>query len=307
MNRMVIGFLAIWLTIALLPAVTFGGPDSPAPSIAASVVDVVGIDSIVVRILTVSNASPVLVGDTVHIHLIGIELTESGKAFWEENADMLIAQTVYLAIDSASAVSWQGGDEPLSAYAYLDPEGETLVNSMLITMGLAKEVTSSTSTTEATSLATSNAQAEASSTAIGEASTAESRTATAQSSLETPAQSTSVTTNVAQPCRCCCCMCACPTPEPINVLHFTSCVRHGNYAKLEIEAVPGAWYQIDVDYPSYLSSDLNLGSQAGCCGVVRWQWKVYEQTPPGTWPITVTARLDGQIIGRLKTSITVRR
>jgi len=307
MNKMVTAFLAIGVIIALLPAVAFGSPSSPAPSITASVAEVVGIDSIVVRILTVSDTSPVSVGDTVHIHLIGIELTESGKALLEENEDMLISKTVYLAIDSASTVSWQGGNEPLSAYVYLDPEGQTLVNSMLITMGLAKQVTSSTSTNEATSLATSNAQAEDSSTGIGEASTDESRTATAQISLATPEHCTPVTTNDAQPCRCCCCMCACPTPEPINVLRLTSCVRHGNYAKLEIEAVPGAWYQIDVGYPSYLSTDLNLGSQAGCCGVVRWRWKIYEQTPPGTWPITVTARLDGQIIGRLRTSITVRR
>ena len=100
-------------------------------------------------------------------------------------------------------------------------------------------------------------------------------------------------------------MCACP--ESIAVLNLTSCVRQGNYAKLEIEAVPGAWYKIEVGYPSYLSTDLDLSPQRASCGVVVWRWKVYEQTPPSTWPITVIARFDGQIIGRLDTYITVRR
>lgn len=305
MNRMVACLFGIGIILVMLSALVVGGPNSPTPTITASVVNVVDSNTIVVNILAVSNTSPVFVGETVHIHLIGIELTESGKAFWEANADMTIARTVYLAVDSTSAIFWKGSDDPLSAYVYLDPEGNTLVNSMLIAMGFAEEVTLSTDTHEATSVATAEVQAEASSTTVAKASTAASTIATGEDSAPIPAQSTALTTILPQPRGCRCCLCACPTPEPLNLLHLTSCVRHGDYAKIEIEAVPGAWYQIDVGYPSYLSTDLDLGLRAAFCGVVRWQWKVYSQTPPGTWPITVTARLDGRIIGRLDTCITV--
>lgn len=305
MNRMVACLFGIGITLVLLSALVVGGPDSPTPTITVSVVDVVDGNTIVVNILAVSNASPVFVGDTVHIRLIGIELTESGEAFWEANADMAIARTVYLAVDSTSAILWKGGDEPLSAYLYLDPEGKTLVNSMLIAMGFAEAVTSSTDTHKATSMATSEVQAEASSTMMAEASTI----ITGVNSVRTPTQSTALTTGLAGPrgCYCCLCACACPIPEPLNLLHLTSCVRRGDYAKLALEAVPGAWYQIDVGYHSYLSTDLDLSPRTAFCGVVRWQWKVHLHTPQGTWPITVTARLDGEIVGRLDTYITVRR
>jgi len=183
------------------------------------------------------------------------------------------------------------------------------VNSMLIAMGFAEAVTSSTSAQTETSVATSGAQGEASNSTSAEASAAASTVATGESSVPTPAQCTALTTVLPQTGGCCCCTCDCarPTPVSITVLHLTPCIRHGNYAKLEIEAVPGAWYQIRVGYPSYLSTDLDLSARRAFCGVVRWRWKVYPQTPPGTWPITVIARLDGEIIGRLDTCITVRR
>lgn len=313
MNRMVACLFGIGITLVLLSALVVGGPNSPTPTITASVVNVVDGNTIVVNILAVSDASPVFVGDTVHIRLIGIEVTESGEAFWEANADvyanMIIARTVYLAVDFTSAILWKGGDEPLSAYVYLDPEGKTLVNSMLIAMGFAEAVTSSTDTHKATSVATSEVQAEASSTAVAEASTAASTITTGANSVWTPAQSTACTTVLAGPRGCCCCPCACACliPEPLSLLHLTSCVRRGDYAKLELEAVPGAWYQIDVGYHSDLSTDLALSPRAAFCGVVSWRWKVHLHTPQGTWPITVTARLDGEIIGRLDTCITVRR
>ena len=309
MNRMVACLFGIGITIVLLSALVVGGPNSPIPTITVSVVNVVDGNTIVVNILAVSDASPVFVGDTVHIRLIGIELTESGEAFWVANADMIIARTVYLTVESTSVILWKGGDEPLSAYVYLDPEGKTLVNSMLIAMGFAEAVTSSTDTHKATSVATSEVQAEASSTTMAEASTAASTITTGANSVRTPAQSTALTTVLAGPrgCYCCMCACACPIPEPLSLLHLTSCVRRGDYAKLELEAVPGVWYQIDVGYHSYLSTDLALNPRTAFCGVVRWQWKVYSQTPSGTWPITVTARLNGEIIGRLDTCITVRR
>lgn len=306
MKRMVVCLIGIGATVVLLPALVFGGPSSPAPTITASVVDVVDSNTIVVKILGVSHASPVFAGDTVHIRLIGIELTQSGKAFWEANSDMSVDRTVYLAVDSTSAISWEGGDEPLPAYIYLDPEGKTLADSLLISMGFAEVVTSSTSAQAETSVATSESQAEASSSTSAEASTSASTVATSESSVSTAAESTALTTVPPQPGGCCC-DCGCPIPEPIAVLDLTSCVRQGNYAKLEIEAVPGAWYKIEVAYPSYLSTDLDLSPQRASCGAVGWRWKVYPQTPPGTWPITVIARLDGEIIGRLDTRITVRR
>jgi endonuclease YncB( thermonuclease family) len=302
MNRMVACLFGIGITLVLLSALVVGGPDSPTPTITVSVVDVVDGNTIVVNILAVSNVSPVFVGDTVHIRLIGIELTESGEAFWEANADMAIARTVYLAVDSTSAILWKGGDEPLSAYLYLDPEGKTLVNSMLIAMGFAEAVTSSMDTHKATSVTTSEVQAEASTTTMAAASTI----SAGVNSVRTPAQSTALTTVLAGPRGCCCCLCAyaCPIPEPLNLLHLTSCVRRGDYAKLDLEAVPGTWYQIDVGYHSYLSTDLDLSPRTAFCGVVRWRWKVHLHS---TWPITVIARLDGEIIGRLDTYITVRR
>jgi len=307
MRRMILCLVGIGATLVLLSALVFGGASSPIPTITASVVDVVDGSTIVVKILAVSDSSPVFAGDTVHIHLIGIELTQSGQAFWEANSDMSVDRTVYLAIDPTSAVFWKGGDEPLSAYVYLDPEGKMLADSLLIAMGFAEVVASSTSAQASTSVATSELQAEASSSTSAEASASASIVATSQSSVSTPARPTAITTVSSQPGGCCCCMCACPIPGPIAVLGLTSCVRQGNYAKLEIEAVPGAWYKIEVGYPSYLSTDLDLSSQRASCGAVGWRWKVYPQTPPGTWPITVLARLDGEIIGRLDAYITVRR
>lgn len=304
MKRMIVCLVGMGATLVLLSALVFGGPSSPVPTITASVVDVVDSNTIVVKILAVSDSSPVFAGDTVHIHLIGIELTESGQEFWEANSDMSIDRTVYLAIDPTSVVFWKGGDEPLPAYVYLDSEGKTLADSLLISMGFAEAVASSTSAQTATSVATSESQAEAFSSTSAGASASASTVGTSQSSVSTVAESSAVTTVLPRPAGCCCC---CPIPEPIAVLDLTSCVRQGNYAKLEIEAVPGAWYKIEVGYPSYLSTDLDLSPRRASCGVVMWRWKVYPQTPPGTWPITVIARLDGQIIGRLDTYITVRR
>ncbi len=260
MKRMIVCLVGMGATLVLLSALVFGGPISPVPTITASVVDVVDSNTIVVKILAVSDSSPVFAGDTVHIHLIGIELTQSGQEFWEENPDMSVDKTVYLAIDPTSVVFWKGGDDPLPAYVYLDLEGKTLADSLFISMGFAEAVASSTSAQAATSVATSESQAEASSSTSAEASASASTVATSQSSVSTPAKPTTITTVSPQPGGCCC-DCPCPIPEPITVLDLTSCVRQGNYAKLEIEAVPGAWYKIEVSYPSYLSTDLDLSPQ----------------------------------------------
>ena len=305
MKRMVVCLFGVVVTLVILSALAFAGTSYPSPTITASVASVVDSNTIVVKILAVSDASLVTVGEAVYIRLIGIELTESGEAFWRENADTTISKTVYLAVDPDSAASWKGGDDPLSAYIYLDSEGKTLADSLLISMGFAEEVTSSSSTQQVTSMATSEAQAEASSSTSAEASTATSTLVTGESSVSTSSQSGPSTSVSTRPSGSCGCMCACP--ESIAVLNLTSCVRQGNYAKLEIEAVPGAWYKIEVGYPSYLSTDLDLSPQRASCGVVVWRWKVYPQTPPSTWPITVIARLDGEIIGRLDAYITVRR
>jgi len=189
---MVTHLVGIGIILMLSPALAFGGPSSLTPTITASVVDIVDSSTITVSILAVSGVSLVLVGDSVHIHLIGIELTETGTALWEENADMPIARTVYLAVDSVSAISWKGGDQPLPAYVFLDPEGKTLVNSLLIAMGFAAEVASSASAQAVTSAATSEAQAEASSTTIAEASTA-ATIATGEDDVPTSVDSPAVT------------------------------------------------------------------------------------------------------------------
>jgi len=114
MNRMIVCLFGMGVTLLLLPALVFGGASSPTPTITASVIGVVDSNTIVVNILAVSDASPVFVGDTLHIGLIGIALTQSGKALWEANADMPIARTVYLVVDSTSAISWTSLYQPMS-------------------------------------------------------------------------------------------------------------------------------------------------------------------------------------------------
>ena len=315
MKPLVVCAGGIILVAALLSVWVFAAPSNPVPTITASVVDVISVDTVEVEITAVTGAAPVWVGDLVRVRLFGIEATEGAEAFWAENASfyaaMITGRTVYLAIDAAATGFWSGGDEPLLAYVYLDPDGKTPVNSLLVSMGFAEVA--------ATADATATAEATATSSEIQQAKAQE--TTSAQADAEVSSEAWGVATveaaAPAPPAACipepgfgCCCANACRSPctcqEVLSLLCLTSIVRRGDYARLQIETAPGAWCQIDVRYHSGLSTDLDLSPRSAFCGVATWRWKVAAETPPGTWPIVVTARLNGAIIGRLETFITVR-
>ena len=321
MKLVVAGFLATLLIPVVSYAQAFGLPQNPAPTVTASVVNVLGVDTVEVEVISVTGDTPVWEGDLVRVRLIGIEVTESAEAFWEENATlfatMITGKTVYLAVDTASVSFWGGGEEPLLAYVYLDPDGKTLVNSLLISMGFAEAVTGIEAAAMAEATATSSevqevmaqetdtAQAEASSEAVAEASSE----AVSSDAAEVFTSVTAVPA-VSEPEFGCCCLNACfsaySCQEALDLVCLTSPVQRGDYARLQIQTVPEAWCQIDVQYHSGISTDLDLSPRSAFCGYATWRWRVSPETPPGTWPIIVTARLGGEIIGRLKTTITVR-
>ena len=321
MKLVVAGFLAVLLIPVVSCAQAFGLPHNPAPTVTASVVNVLGVDTVEVEVISVTGITPVWEGDLVRVRLIGIEATEKAEAFWEENATlfatMVTGKTVYLALDSASVSFWGGGEEPLLAYVYLDPDGKTLVNSLLVSMGYAEAavdseaiataeaVATSSEIQETTDLETSVARAEVSSEAVAEASSEAASIETAEVSVPISAGPA-----VSGPEFGCCCLNACfsaySCQEVLDVVCLTSPVKRGDYARLQIQTVPEAWCQIDVQYHSGISTDLDLSPRSAFCGYATWRWRVSPETPPGIWPIIVTARLDGEIIGRLKTTITVR-
>ena len=308
----------------LIPAVfapwVFGLPQDPAPTITASVVGVISIDTVEVEIIAVTGVAPVWEGDHVLVRMIGIEATQSADAFLDANASfystMIVGRTVYLAIDAASVSFWNGGDEPLLVHVYLDPDGKTLVNSLLVSMGFAEVATGAqaTATAEATTTSSSEVQqtidqqtvttAATQAEALSEAEADVSSEGLTPQTVPVPA-SVSAAAIVPGPGFGCCCLNACVCEELVSVLCLTSHVRRGDYAKLQVQTVPDAWCKIDVRYHSGLTTDLDLSPRSAFCGAVTWRWKVTADTPPGTWPVIVTARLNGEIIGRLETSITV--
>jgi len=312
MRRIVAGLTGMLVWFVLLSALVAGSPDSPAPTITAVVLDIVDGSILEVSILAVTDATPVFVGDTVRVRCVGIELTENAAAFWEVNAslytDIIVGQRVYLAVDPAAAIAWTRGIEPLPAYVYLDPAGKTLINSILIAMGFAEASTtlSEVKQTRIVDIAGS-AEAHAAASYLATAGTAE-VPASAQG-VTIPAQSPPAATVSWPVCGGCCTSAWCmggSCQEPLTLIDLTSCVRPGDYARLEIQTVPGAWCQIEAGYHSGLSFDPALGSRLALCGTVRWRWKVTAHTPPGTWPIIVTARVNGEILAQLQTCITVR-
>lgn len=315
--KRVLGGVVVLLMSALMCIWALGAPQNPVPSITASVVSVVSLDTVDVEIIAVSGAVPVWVGDTVRIRLMGIEPTAGAFSFWEENvrffAAMLTGKTVYLAVDSTAASLWTGGEEPLLAYVYLDPEGKTSANSLLINMGFAQVPTTAeneakaSAVQEATSQAAAVAEAEAASTAVAEAASG----TLVNEVAEAPAPvAATPTVSLPEPSFGCCDLAACVPTEPcqeiLRLICLSSPVRQGDYARLRLQTVPEAWCQIDVRYHSGLSTDLDLSPRSAFCGYVTWRWKVTADTPAGTWPIVVTARLDGKIVGQLETAITVR-
>jgi competence protein ComEC len=86
------------------------------------------------------------------------------------------------------------------------------------------------------------------------------------------------------------------TPNPIG---------QGYTATLRAETVPGAYCTIKVYYKSGLSTAAGLYSkEADNQGNVSWSWKVGTRTTPGSWPIVVTASIDGETVTQT-TYITV--
>jgi len=307
----------------LIPAVfapwVFGLPQDPAPTITASVIDVISIDTVEVEIIAVTGVVPVWEGDHVLVRMIGIEATQSAEASWDANASfystMIVGKTVYLAVDAASVSFWNGGGEPLLAYVYLDPDGKTLVNSLLVSMGFAEAAAGAQATATAEATAASSAEVqpmiheETVAAAAAQASTSEAVAEVASEGV-TP-QTVPVPASVSAAAIVpgvglgCCCLNACVCEELVSVLCITSHIRRGDYAKLQVQTVPDAWCRIDVRYHSGLTTDLDLSPRSAFCGTATWRWKVTADTPPGTWPVIVTARFNGEIIGRLETSITV--
>jgi len=294
MKRAAASVVLMLLIPTLFAPWVFGLPQDSAPTITASVIDVISINTVEVEIIAVTGVVPVWEGDHVLVRMIGIEATQSAEAFWDANASfystMIVGKTVYLAVDAASVSFWNGGGEPLPAYVYLDPDGKTLVNSLLVSMGFAEAATGVQAT--ATAQATSEAVAEVASEGV------------TPQAVPVPASVTAAAI-VQEAGLGCCCLNACVCEELVSVLCLTSHVRCGDYAKLQVQTVPDAWCQIDVRYHSGLTTDLDLSPRSAFCGTAAWRWKVTADTPPGTWPVIVTARFNGEIIGRLETSITV--
>ena len=295
MKRAVASVVLMLLIPTLFAPWVFGLPQDSAPTITASVIDVISIDTVEVEIIAVTGVVPVWEGDHVLVRVIGIEATQSAEAFWDANASFysttIVGKTVYLAVDAASVSFWNGGDEPLPAYVYLDPDGKTLVNSLLVSMGFAEAATGVQAT--ATAQAISEAVAEVASEGV-----------VSPQTVPVPA-SVLAAAIVPGAGLGCCCLNACVCEELVSVLCLTSHVRCGDYAKLQVQTVPDAWCQIDVRYHSGLTTDLDLSPRSAFYGAVTWRWKVTADTPPGTWPVIVTARFNGEIIGRLETCITV--
>ncbi len=91
----------------------------------------------------------------------------------------------------------------------------------------------------------------------------------------------------------------------LEIISVTSPVSPGQFATLTAQTAPGANCSIEVIYKSGPSHAAGLIPKvAGSDGSVSWTWKVGTRTTPGTWPITVTASLDGRSVSQ-GTSITV--
>jgi len=119
-------------------------PPYPPPTIAANDVRVVDGDTIDVLITNITGTAPVSVGDTVRVRYIGMNTPETkhpckpveyfGKEASALNVSLVVSKTVYLELD---AKIWDR-DGRLLAYVYLDPQGYTMVNALLVAMGFAE-------------------------------------------------------------------------------------------------------------------------------------------------------------------------
>jgi competence protein ComEC len=95
---------------------------------------------------------------------------------------------------------------------------------------------------------------------------------------------------------------AAPAPSAdlaLQIVSVSSPVRPGVRATLTAQTVPGAQCSITVRYQSGPSSASGLEPKtADASGNISWSWTVGSNTTPGTWPITVTARLGGNSLTR---------
>ena len=83
-------------------------------------------------------------------------------------------------------------------------------------------------------------------------------------------------------------------PLTLKVTDLTSPAPRGSVASLSISTSPGASCTITVHYKSGPSKAKGLDpTTADDSGTVEWDWKVSSNTTPGTWKITVTAKLGG--------------
>jgi beta-lactamase superfamily II metal-dependent hydrolase len=99
-----------------------------------------------------------------------------------------------------------------------------------------------------------------------------------------------------------------PAPEQVlflRIVSVTDPIGQGYTATLKAETLAGAQCTIAVYYKSGKSTASGLyPKEADSQGNVSWSWKVGTRTTPGSWPIVVTASLDGETVSET-TSFTV--
>jgi len=85
----------------------------------------------------------------------------------------------------------------------------------------------------------------------------------------------------------------------LEIVSVTSPIGKGYTATLKAETSPGAQCTIAVYYKSGRSTASGLyPKEADSQGNVSWSWKVGTRTTPGSWPIVVTASLDGDTVSQ---------
>lgn len=121
-----------WLAVILGAFVGFALPPCPPPEVEAIVLRVVDGDTIVVRIVRAPEGSPLRAGTEETLRYIGVEAPEPqeplGLLAAELNRMLVGGRTVYLELDEVTRDAYGR----LLAYVYLDPNGNLMVNLILI-------------------------------------------------------------------------------------------------------------------------------------------------------------------------------
>jgi len=121
-------------------------PPYPPPTIEARTISVIDGDTITVQILSVAGEIPdprLKPGEVVEVRYIGIDAQEThhprvplecfGQEATEFNADLVKDETLYLELDQEL---WDRYDR-LLAYVYLDSQGYSMINAILVALGYA--------------------------------------------------------------------------------------------------------------------------------------------------------------------------